>query len=244
MIFSDLTHLLKASRQDALEAFTKDFDKFLQGKDDKDEKIKEYASLIREEYHKSLKKSNRQYGIFFSCTILYTLIETAGIQKVTVLGIEFSQEGSALLLIPIVGAFYFYRSVISKLINSFRGFAYHHFLDRYYGDFKNHTLRNIILEDDFVSQEELLMQLLRNNFSAKLTAVISALLVAILLLFPMIWFGWVSREFYYSHLSDQEPVIRLLLLLPVTLLPFRAIILAFRMRGNYLKLLLRLWKYV
>jgi hypothetical protein len=181
-----------------------------------------FLSALRENGYKFTQQANWSYLVFLGLSAAFTLIVGAQLNKVTILGIDFSKDNLVILLLPTGAAFFLYRA---SCLNQF-SVIINKALEKYYEITYESIAReklHLLLSFPAISDVEQALDNLANQPSIleRLSLIWIVILGVVFFLTPVVWFG--GMIWWLFAVSSFEIIWKILSTASIIFLSVRAI---------------------
>ncbi|MGH9970161.1 MAG: hypothetical protein ACREBG_20530 [Pyrinomonadaceae bacterium] len=164
-----------------------------------------FASALRENGYKCVQEANRSYLGFLSLSAAFTLIISAQVNKLTILGIDFSKDNLAILLLPSGASFFLYRASCLNQLGAIIDRALEAYYQLMRKSIAEEKLYELLRFPSIVEAEQALYKVAkRSNFVEKSGLLWLALLSIFLLLTPIMWFAVMIRWLFAVSSFDTS----------------------------------------
>ena len=155
-----------------------------------DARKESFVSALRENSYKCAQQANRSYLGFLGLSAAFTLIISAQVNKVTILGIDFSTDNLAILLLPSAASFFLYRASCLNQLGSIIDRALEHYYELKGKSIATEKLHELLRFPSIAEAEYALYKVAkRSNLAEKSGLLWLAMLSVFLLLTPILWFS-------------------------------------------------------
>jgi hypothetical protein len=149
-----------------------------------------FASALRENGYNCVQQANRSYLGFLSLSTAFTLIISAQVNKVTILGIDFSKDNLAILLLPSGASFFLYRASCLNQLGLIIDRALEQYYDVMLKSIGTERLYELLRFPSIAEAEQALNKVAKHSDFAETSGRIwVGLLSLFLLITPIIWFA-------------------------------------------------------